>query len=373
MSDYGSDGDDAGGYTLEEYDVGPTQAQQNAAEVSSIDFRMDAPPPSAYGGSMEQRFKAAGEMQPPEGMQLARPSPACCPGQGGSSHTGPKAVKADYERAKQHLRDNRMREQLQRERALNPQQRIRLEDIQRPEDAKKANDSDDSDEDDDAAFEAYKQQRIAFVQNSLPRFGVHTRVSKLEFANLVKSVHELVYVVCHVYQNNIEACTRLNLCLESLAPQFPHVRFCRLRAREAMGGFHEAGLPALLVYKGGHQVTFSLRCTDPLPRSFSDLDVARLLQAKGILTVPTGLKEFAGQSVGDAANRQWSDDENEEAEEENQGASVMLQGLNLLDGTSGGSTAAGRSAAAASSGGGRLQKSKFTRSRVAESGSDSDD
>jgi hypothetical protein len=105
---------------------------------------------------------------------------------------------------------------------------------------------DEEDEDDAAAFEAYKAQRIAFVQNSLsanltpfqcsmryalrpactsplpcqrclltfpfvclfvcalafsPRFGVHTRVSKLEFANLVKEVHELVYVVCHIYQN----------------------------------------------------------------------------------------------------------------------------------------------------------------------------
>jgi hypothetical protein len=139
MSDYGSDDDNAGGYQLEEYDVGPTQQQQNAAEVSSIDFRMDAPPPSAYGGSMEQRLRAAGDMQPPEGMQLARPSPSCCPGEGGSSHTGPKAVKADYERAKQFLRENRMRENLQRERAMQPQQRVRLEDIQPPPEIQKAN------------------------------------------------------------------------------------------------------------------------------------------------------------------------------------------------------------------------------------------
>lgn len=60
---------------------------------------------------------------------------------------------------------------------------------------------DDSDDEDDAAFEKYKADRIAFVQNSLPRFGVHTRVSKIEFANLVKSTHELCYVVCHLYQN----------------------------------------------------------------------------------------------------------------------------------------------------------------------------
>jgi hypothetical protein len=72
--------------------------------------------------------------------------------------------------------------------------------------------SDDSeDEEDDAAFELYKQQRISSVQNSLPRFGSHTRVSKAEFATLAKEVHELCFVVCHLYQNvscGVYACVR---------------------------------------------------------------------------------------------------------------------------------------------------------------------
>lgn len=121
-------------------------------------------------------------------------------------------------------------------------------------------DEDTDEDEDDAAFERYKQERIAFVQNSLsvhtcadlvatdgcgcaiptrahvgvptccsphdcictplhcfflcslnpshsPRFGAHTRVSKLEFANIVKSVHDLVFVVCHLYQN-VSRCSR---------------------------------------------------------------------------------------------------------------------------------------------------------------------
>jgi hypothetical protein len=130
MSEYGSDDDHAGGYTMEEYDIGPSHQQMQEAENAAIDFRMDAPPPSAGGGSMEQRFKAAGEMGPPEGMQLARPAPGCCAPAGGSSHTGPKAVKADYEAAKQILRDKRMRANIERERALQPQQRVELSDLQ---------------------------------------------------------------------------------------------------------------------------------------------------------------------------------------------------------------------------------------------------
>jgi hypothetical protein len=155
-----------------------------------------------------------------------------------------------------------------------------------------------------------------------------------------------------------------------------------------MAGFREAGLPALLVYKGGQMVTSALRCTAALPKAFTDIDVARLLQAKGILTVPTGVKELAAHLVTDQqSNRQWSDDENEEAAEENSGATVALQGLNLLAadpfdamtaGSGSGSKSSSSAAAAASSssssrsGGGRLQKGKFTRSRIADSDDDSD-
>ena len=154
-----------------------------------------------------------------------------------------------------------------------------------------------------------------------------------------------------------------------------------------MAGFREAGLPALLVYKGGQMVTSALRCTAALPKAFTDIDVARLLQAKGILTVPTGVKELAAHLVTDQqSNRQWSDDENEEAAEENSGATVTLQGLNLLaadpfDAMAGANSSKSSSSAAAAaassssssrSGGGRLQKGKFTRSRIADSDDDSD-
>lgn len=46
-----------------------------------------------------------------------------------------------------------------------------------------------------------------------------------------------------------------------------------------MAHYKNAGLPTLIVYKGGKMVTSAVRCTDVLPKHFSDLDVARLLQA----------------------------------------------------------------------------------------------
>lgn len=188
-------------------------------------------------------------------------------------------------------------------------------------------------------------------------------MSKLEFANLVKSVHELCYVVCHLYQNNLEACVRLNLIFESLAPQFPHVKFVRLRSNEAMAGFKAAGLPALLVYKGGQMVTQALRVTDALPKVFGDLDVAKLLQAKGILTVPTGMSDSSSIKADFMQHTHFSDDENAEAEAEN--ANGLSSGFNLLT-TETTRNPGGLGGAA----GGK--KSKIRMHRAAESGSEDD-
>ncbi len=59
-------------------------------------------------------------------------------------------------------------------------------------------------------------------------------------------------------------------------------------ATDAIPGYKDVGLPTLLVYKAGEMVTNALRVTDALPPRFSDLDVAKMLQVKGILTLPTG-------------------------------------------------------------------------------------
>jgi len=365
-----------GEYTLEEYDVGPSQQEMAASELASMDARMDRLPPSMNEGSMESRLRMAGEDGPPAGMQLTHST-----GPGGEKYqTGPKGVKADYERAQQILRQNRKFDAMRRERSLQPQKTVTAESIMTPEERaaaqaeeekqrrKRLNDDSDEDEEDDedrAAFERYRQQRLQFLQNSLPSYGSYDRVSKGEFARLVKEVHEACFVVCHIYQNSIDACLRLHLSFEALAPQFPHVRFVRLRSTEAMPGFKSAGLPTFLIYKAGELVTSAVRVTDVLPKNFTDVDVAKLLQAKNILRVPTDLT--SGLARLQESNREWSDEENERAaaEEEEEG---RTSGFNLLSGASSSSSSSNSNRFGKS----RLQRGKISIHRAVDHGSDSD-
>jgi len=233
------------------------------------------------------------DFQPPKALQVNND---------GKSHTGPKGVLADYEEAKRNLRTQRMMERIAQERAVQRlaagAEKLEVVDDQK-EKAKKEKkkekgedeESEDSDlEDDEEVLKAYRQQCVQAVQASLPVFGEHRRLSLDEFAALVKNVHELVYVVCLLYQNHVEACVRVNFAFEELARQFRHVCFCRVRSDEAIAGFSDVGLPALIVYQGGDMKYQFVRFTDGM-ESISDRNVAVFLRDKGLLRTPTGMAE----------------------------------------------------------------------------------
>ena len=87
---------------------------------------------------------------------------------------------------------------------------------------------------------------------------------------------------------SVELCARLHLSLTHLASVFVHVRFARIRCADVLPAYPVAGLPALLIYRGGLCVADAIRLSSALPPHFTDAELARMLQAKGVLTVPTG-------------------------------------------------------------------------------------
>jgi hypothetical protein len=223
---------------------------------------------------------------------------------GPAQNTGPKGVKADFELAKRNQAGINFREKLQRERALEAkakgQVNLNLEsndkkdqkDTDKTEKAKSKKHHEDEEEDnDDEEFQKYKlkmMQAIQTVQNSLPVFGEFTRVSSEEYMETVKSVHELTYVVAHVYENHVADCSKLNVCFEELAPQFDHVRFIRVKSTELFKNYSEAGLPTLLICKGGKMIHSFTRVTTNFTKACKTKEVAQFLAGLKVLKMPDG-------------------------------------------------------------------------------------
>jgi len=147
------------------------------------------------------------------------------------------------------------------------------------------------------------------VQASLPVFGTFDRLSKAEWTEAIKHTHELVYVICHLYENDVKACTKLNLCFENLCKSFPHVRFCRVRSTEAIPGYKRVGLPSLIIYKGGDMVKSFVRVTSSIG-PITDLSVAQFLAKQGILA------DQAVAAISSSLSRKVYEDESEEDEDD---------------------------------------------------------
>jgi hypothetical protein len=337
-SDYSEDDECAGGVNMRgegegNYIDNRGVRHLGALQHSKLDARMDKPPPT-----MDE--------------------------DDGGAKTGVKGVLDDYKRAQMNADKLKMRERIAAQRAQHrmafgaSQLQLAVGDSDAPptrpmnqwgsesaagpsKKAAAADEGSDSDffsddDDDEEAFRQYRANTMAAVANALPTFGSYERVSTVqEFAHLTKTTHELIYVVCHLYQNHIEPCVKLHFALEALATAFDHVCFVRLRAKDAKKGMSDLGLPTLLVYKGGECVDTIMRAHEQVIAAadddaaatsaaatavgatdtttgrsgdFTDKELAQFLSSKGILRMPAAWNHRAGGPRSTRANRFDDDD-----------------------------------------------------------------
>jgi len=222
-----------------------------------------------------------------------------------ASNTGPKGVKADFEEAKRNEQSMRMREAVAKERVAmaatktftvaDPLDEERKALAKKPKDRKEKTGSDsdtdsDLDEDDEelmAKMRADRIKAIETVRGSMPLFGSYDRVSFDQLAALVKSVHELTYVVVVLYEINHLTCARLHAAFEDIAAQFPHVRFVRIRAREAIKNYAIEGVPTLLIYRGGKMIKDFVRVQQFFSEMIATAELVEFLKAGKILQETT--------------------------------------------------------------------------------------
>lgn len=209
---------------------------------------------------------------------------------GSSSNTGPKGVIEDWRRFKQLETEHRAeqdRERVELIKKLSITCRTEREDDEAKE-TKELEDELDELVDDDF-FLQYQKQRIQELMaklNSVPQFGkVLTLNTKDAFLSAVDKESSSVTVVIHIYNDNIKACEAMDGCMNILAKEYSTVKFCRI----AVGvtglsrNFRIDGLPALLVYKGGHIIGNFVKISSELGNDFYANDVEHYLTEFGLL------------------------------------------------------------------------------------------
>ncbi|XP_063707202.1 phosducin-like protein [Culicoides brevitarsis] len=218
------------------------------------------------------------------------PQPNSMHWSGQATNTGPKGVIKDWQRFKQ--LETEKREEAERE---------RLELIKKLSITSKTNEEDKEAEKQelfDAELEElmndeflleYQRQRMKEMLEQcgkLPKFGMLQHLEKGEqLLDSIDNEIKSVTIILHIYDERLSSCKILNKCLQALAKEYDHIKFCKIQSNSAGMSlkFKQHGLPALLVYKNGQIIGNFIRISDELGEDFCSSDVESFLAEHSLL------------------------------------------------------------------------------------------
>lgn len=208
---------------------------------------------------------------------------------GTSSNTGPKGVIKDWQRFKQLETEKRQADETERI-ALMKKLTLTVQSALDEEREKAAlEDPDLAELLTDEFLVTYQKQRMQEMlqQNQHAcKFGeVIYLKSGQEFLDAIDKENKSVTVVIHLYEDHVEACRTMNVCLKHLSKLYDTVKFCAIIGSRAglSRDFKANGVPALLIYKSGNLVGNFIRLTDDLGNEFAPEDVQDYLVEHGML------------------------------------------------------------------------------------------
>ncbi|XP_012272794.1 phosducin-like protein [Orussus abietinus] len=155
----------------------------------------------------------------------------------------------------------------------------------------------------------YQKQRMKEMLENVRRlkFGnVIYLESADDFLTAIDKENKSVTIIIHIYEKSVPGCEAMNGCLQTLAQEYPFVKFCKILGSVAglSNRFKEEGVPALLSYKGGQLVGNFVHLTDTLGEDFYSTDVENFLIEHGMLNdknnVPPIIKKTHEWGVSDS-------------------------------------------------------------------------
>ena len=199
--------------------------------------------------------------------------------------TGPKGVLQDYKLYKK-------LEQLEKEE--NDRHTIELQKkLAFTADPNKHPDNEDEEfEEDDEFLRIYHEKRLAQMKaemeiklnKSKQTFDQMFDYSGQELVDAIEEQDKNSVMVVHIY-DSISACMQMNKCLEQLAQEYSHIKFCKVLASNAGLSlqFKMNALPTIQVYKDSKLIGNYLRVQDHLDKEFYPGDVENFLLDADVL------------------------------------------------------------------------------------------
>ncbi|KAH8405069.1 hypothetical protein KR222_010781 [Zaprionus bogoriensis] len=210
--------------------------------------------------------------------------------QQGSMNTGPKGVVKDWQRFKQletEKREETERQRMELAKKLSMTTATSAEDEERKR--QEELDAEFAELMSEGFLQQYQKQRMAEMLRQTGHNQQFGKVQQLstheEFLSCVEQENKHITIIIHIYERALSACATLNNCLDTLASEYPSIKFAKICSSVAgmSRDFRTKGLPALLVYKAQALIGNFVRLTDDLSDDFFASDVESFLIEHGII------------------------------------------------------------------------------------------
>lgn len=261
----------------------------------SADDRLLGEKTDYYCSSSEDEGRDSGDESDPENKgRESTKEPSFIPEakiseySGTSANTGPKGVISDWREFKRLETENRETQEQERKALMTKLSMTCRSHLDDEREKQKDEEFMEQFEDfEDEFLKEYRQKRIEEMRKALenvPKFGSLISLGRKDFIDAIDKEKPGVKIVVHIYEDKVEACKAMNGCIACLAKEYPTVKFCKMKASDALSKkFSVDGVPALLVYKSGEIVGNFIRLTDEFGEDFYATDVESFLQEHGIL------------------------------------------------------------------------------------------
>lgn len=211
--------------------------------------------------------------------------------EGSSTNTGPKGVIKDWQRYKQLEAEKREEQELER---LALMKKLSLTCQSTKDEEKMQQDEDELEKEleellDDKILEEFKVLRMQQMMKqhcTQKNYGTLYEIKTGEdFLDAVDKTEKTTSVIMYIYSDGDKSCKLMYRCFESLAAEYPEVKFCAVEVTVAglSRHFERRGVPAVLIYKDGSLVGNFVRITDELGDEFVTSDLENYLIEHGML------------------------------------------------------------------------------------------
>lgn len=239
----------------------------------------------------DSEYESASENEAPKASQAEAPKLELksTKWEGVSQNTGPKGVMKDMQVFRKLQREKRQ-EMEQNRIALVKKFTLSVQTALDEEREKAMREDPDLVDllDDEFVVEYQRKRMLQLMEQyeSRQHFGkVFHLKNGTEFLKAIDDEDELVTIIIHIYEDDIEACRLMNDCFEEVSQIYLNTKFCTIKSTNACVSteFKNQGLPALLIYKKGNLIYSFLRITDRLGDHFYAEDLLQVLVGHGIL------------------------------------------------------------------------------------------